>query len=336
MNNKMKLKEISELADVSISTVSRVLANSPNVKSATREKVLRVLHESSRAYQKKQTNLIGVVIPDILNPFFPLLLKGMESIASLSNYRLIVCNSENNPLTESKIIDDLMNMNIDGIFFIGCSEKTPDNLSQIAQTRLVPLVFLDRDPGVDSAGLVVVDNIQGMFQSALYLIGLGHRNILYLGGPKKLSTEIERLQGFMQAWNQLDYEKKQLTTLQSDFSFDDAYSQVKQLLATRMPTFTAICASNDLMAQGAYKAVKEAGFNIPTDISIIGYDDIPCSSVLDLTSIRQPFEEMGRMSMLCMLDLLRTPLSAKKLFKLQASLIIRSSCATASRTSYFQ
>lgn len=330
MNSKMKLKEISELADVSISTVSRVLANSPNVKASTREKVLKVLHESTRAYQKKQTNLIGVVIPDILNPFFPMLLKGMESIASLSNYRLIVCNSENNPHVESKIIDDLTDLNIDGIFFIGCSEKIPDNLSQIAQTRLVPLVFLDRDPNVESAGLVVVDNVHGMFQSALYLIGLGHRDILYLGGPKNLSTEIERMQGFMQAWTQLDYDKKKLTILQSDFSYDDAYSQVKQLLATETPTFTAICASNDLMAQGAYKAVREAGLEIPSDISIIGYDDIPCSAVLDMTSIRQPFEEMGRMSMLCMLDLLRTPLSAKKLFKLQASLIIRNSCAAVS------
>lgn len=330
MKDRMKLKEISELAKVSISTVSRVLANAPNVKAETREKVLSAIQDSPASFAKKQTNLIGVVIPDILNPFFPMLLKGMESIANLRNFRLIVCNSENNLQIEEKIIDDLAALNIDGIFFIGCSDKVPQNLEFIIRNRTIPVVFLDRDPHVGLAGLVTVDNTQGMFQSALYLIGLGHRRILYLGGPQNLSTELERMQGFKEAWDQVDYDKKKLIQLHSDYSFEDAYNQIKQVLTQGKTQFTAICASNDLMAQGAYKAVAEAGYSIPQDISIIGYDDIPCSTVLNLTSIRQPFEEMGRKSMLCMLDLMQDPTTNNRKFTLQASLIIRKTCAAVS------
>lgn len=325
---KLTLKEISKLADVSISTVSRVLSNSEEVKEDTKRKVLAVVQESSPLQIRKRSGLIALIIPDITNPFFPLLLKGIESIARLQGYNLIISNSESNPQMEEQLLTNLGNTNIDGLIYVGTGPVAAEYF-HLHRSKNIPVVFLDRDPEIENVNLVTADNLEGMYQSAKYLLGLGHTDIIYLGGPEHLSVEKQRFQGLSKALSELHYDSQMISRFCANYSIDDAYKIISYLYTEKGCTATAICASNDLMALGAHKALTDNGLLVPKNVSIIGYDDIPAASLLNLTTVKQPFEEMGRNAMMVLLNGIQTQLKIPMRLVLGTSLIIRNSCATA-------
>ena len=292
-NNKLTLKEIAYESNVSISTVSRVISNSPNVNSETREKILSVMNNSNLSYSKRKTGLIAMVVPDNLNPFFPLLLKSIESISRLMNYNLILCNSEYNSKIESSIIDQLSNIHIDGLIFIGAG-KPPEVLKRMAKDKTLPIVCLDRDPGLENVSTVTIDNKEAMFQATSYLFSLGHRDILYISGPKHLSTEKERYLGFLKAFSERSLYFNPKNIRYGNYFLNDAANAINQLIADGEFNYSAVCCANDLMAMGVYKALKENGIDVPAQVSITGFDGIPLASAMGITSIKPVFDTLNR------------------------------------------
>ncbi|MFI3257815.1 MAG: LacI family DNA-binding transcriptional regulator [Spirochaetales bacterium] len=326
MNQKFTLQEISDLSGVSISTVSRVLSNAPSVNKETRAKVLDIIDASALNQIKKKSNLIGFLVPDINNPFFSKLLDGIGSIAKMQDYNIVVYHTENDTLQEINSIKKLLDINVDGILYISAG-KVPDSLKKIFFEQYPPIVFLDRDPGLEKCNLVTASNTGGMYQATKYLISLGHEKILLLGGNLDLQINQHRLEGFERALNEHNISVKKEQVLNAEFKKENAYNQIRHLIQENAFNYSAVCSTNDLMAFGAYQALSEFGYSIPQDVSLIGYDDIPDSSLINLTTVHQPFEEMGRTAMVTLDSLIKGTQKSEKKIILNTSLIIRNTCA---------
>ncbi len=327
MNQKLTLQDISEISGVSITTVSRVLSNAPNVNSDTRAKVLEAINASALNQVKKKSNLIGFLVPDINNPFFSKLLDGIGSIAKIQDYNIIVCHTENDPHREETSIKNLLDANVDGILYISAGE-IPSKVEKLLFEQYPPVVFLDRDPGIDSCHLITSNSTEGMYQSTKYLLSLGHKDILYLGGSLDLQVNKQRQDGYKKALKEYNLNGNDIKSIDAGFNMENAYNQVINLIKNNEFNYTAICSSNDLMAFGAYKALTENGYSVPEDVSIIGYDDIPSATVINLTTVHQPFEEMGRAAMMELDSLIRGGRQTEKHTMLRTSLIIRNTCAS--------
>ncbi len=322
-------KEIASLSGVSIATVSRYLSDPASIRDKTRKKIENALESHRKTMLRSHSNMIAFVIPDIENPFFPMLLKGIESVSRAQGYTLMIYNSEGNTSIEEKILKDLLDINVAGIILIH-SGKTSPMLRDIVRNKELPIVFLDRVPAdMENINTVSSDNFDGMYQAAKYITSLGHTRILYLTGPEDLSTEKDRLRGFSSAIEDSRIEVSGIKEICCDYSKTMAYETVKKLLSSGLFTYTAVCSSNDLMMCGAYQALTEKGVRIPDDVSLIGFDDILISSLLNLTTIRQPFEEMGKNAMLQLSSAIASPYMLKSDIILSTGLIIRNSCKVA-------
>ncbi|MCH3918119.1 MAG: LacI family transcriptional regulator [Spirochaetia bacterium] len=323
------LKEISELSNVSISTVSRVLADSPNVKDSTKKKVLSVIEMHTKRSNYPQMGFIAFIIPDITNQFFPLMLKGIEGICRSKGYDLLVCNTEGNSKIEEQILKNLIKINILGIVFVG-SGKPSDLLVEMVQRRLPPIVFLDRIPSINApVQSITTNNLLAMYQATKYLLSLGHKKILYLAGPADISTAEERYSGFLKALEDSKIDLSNITKINGNYDKITASQETQNLIDQKKFDYSAICASNDVMAFGAYETLRKNNYSIPADISIIGFDDIPTSSLIGLTTVRQPFEEMGKIAMLQLLSLIQDAYPSTEQIVLSSNIVIRETCMAA-------
>lgn len=325
MINDMTLREISEKTGFSIATVSRVLTHPEQVRIRTRNKVMAVINGKESFISKPKTGLIAFVVPDSTNIFFLQLLQGLEIIARMQDYSVIVCPSENNKTIEEKNLQKLLAISVEGIVYVGIGEISP-TLKKIVVEQTVPIVFLDRDIGIENSTFVTADNVDGMYQSIKYLLSLGHKDILYMEGNSKLSTVKERRYGIEKAIAQQTADKIQVKYIQADFTMKTAYKEISKLLESEQFSATALCAANDMMALGAYQALREHGYRIPQDVSLIGYDNIPESAILNLTTVQQPYEEMGRTAMIALLSIIKNGEFLPQKNVLKTSLIVRNSC----------
>ena len=325
MLQKTSLKEIASLAGVSIATVSRVLSNTGPVKESTRQKVLEAFEKNKNREFQHKTNMVALVVPDVLNQFFPLLLKGIECVSRSQGYNLVLCNSEGSVLLEEKILLNLLEVNVDGIIIVGAGEPTA-SMRRIISEHFLPVVFLDRDPGIKDINVITTNNTEGMRQSAKYLLSLGHQRILYIGGPPNVSTEAERYCGFARAISEAGIPLSGIGHIHGDYLKMKVYQEISSMNDAGQFPYTAICSSNDLMAFGAYQALIEHNVRIPEDVSIIGYDDIPTASLVRLTTIRQPLEEMGRTAMMMLHSTICDPYSPVSRKVLDGGLVVRDSC----------
>ncbi len=318
-------KEIASISGVSIATVSRYLSDPSSIREKTKRKIENALESYKKKILKTHSNMIAFVIPDIENPFFPMLLKGIESVSRTHGYTLMIYNSEGNPTNEERILGDLLDINVAGIILIH-SGRTSPMLKDIVKNRKIPIVFLDRVPDMENINTVSSDNFDGMYQAVKYLTSLGHSRILYISGPKDLSTEKERLRGFKAALADSGTDTSGFSQINCEYSKTTAYEAIKQIISAGKFNYTAVCASNDLMMCGVYQALTEKGIRIPEDVSLIGYDDILISSLLNITTVRQPFEEMGKNAMLQLVSAIASPYMLKSNIILSTGLIIRNSC----------
>ncbi|MCP4402321.1 MAG: LacI family transcriptional regulator [bacterium] len=323
------IHDVAEHAGVSLSTVSRVLNDYDSVNPQTRENVeaaiKAVKYERSKSEKSKEravSRAVGLIIPNILNPFFPLLVKGIEQASKIHGYSLVLCDSENDVNVEEQHIKTLCERKVDGIILIPSSETT--HVESLQESRL-PFVFLDRYLDIEGTSSVVTDNEEGAYQAVKYLLKLGHTRIVNLTGPKTLSTEKSRIRGYQQALaeEQLPYPEE--LSIAGDYSVDGAYREIKELLR-RDVSFSAIFAANDMMAFGARQALKDHGLKVPDDVSLVGYDDILFSSIIALTTVAQPSYEMGKNAILLLLDLIHGRISTPQQIVLRPSMVIRESC----------
>lgn len=322
------IKDLARRANVSIASVSRVINNDTSVRADIRnavEKAIGELHYEPKTRNKNgNTNRIGLLVPDITNPYFSLLIKGITNIARVQDISVVLCNADLDNDCETDHVHKMLQAGIDGLIYIPFCETLEPTLLELIESRF-PLVFLDREVNLENICAVTSNNNEGAYQATTYLLNLGHRDIAFISGLSYLSTSVTRFEGFKRGLAEFGMEPNPELILQGDTSLASGYHQTQRLLATKMP-FSAIFASNDMMAFGAWRALDEAGCSIPDDISIIGYDDVPFASFISLTTIAQPGYEIGRNAMQLMIDLTTGRREPPQRIVLRDSLIIRKSC----------
>jgi len=306
------LEDVARLAGVSRSTVSRVINDHPSVRSETRERVWQAIHRSSyqphavaRSLVTRRTQIIGMVIPETVTtlftaPFFPLLLRGDTEACNAHHYQLLL-TLFNDPAGQEEIYQrTLRNGYLDGVIVASASQDDP-LIPDLLHDR-VPFVSVGRHPN-ERVHYVDVDNVGGARMAVEHLIRLGHRRIATITGPLDMSAGQDRLEGYRQALQAHHVPVEERLIVEGDFTEGRGMVGMQQLLPASP---SAVFAASDMMAIGALKALRQAGRQVPQDIALIGFDDIPAASVIEpaLTTVRQPIERMGSMAVEVLLSVL--------------------------------
>ena len=332
---KLTIKDIARMAEVSTATVSMILNNKDgNISAVTREKVLRIVKENNyipntmaRSLVTRQTKTIGLVIPDIVNPFFPELARGAEDKASEAGYSIIYCNTDDDLEKEEKYINMLAEKMVDGIVFTHSAKRT-SGLSPIDRGN-IPVILIDRDlESSNVKGKVLVDNLEGAYKAVRHLIDKGYKKIAFITGALTSTTAKDRLAGYRKALEEsgIEYNKNYIRAGQ--YKSEWGLTAAKQLLDEGLD-FDAVFCGNDLIAISVIKLLKSKGFTIPNDVGIVGFDDIYMASVVEpgLTTIKQPNYEMGYKAVEMLIEVLEKSgePSEQKTIILDTELIIRKS-----------
>ena len=323
---KTTLKFIAKKANVSIATVSRVLNGRENVNEYTKNKINEIIE--SDGYLKKRKidkKIISVVVPDITNPFFASIIEGIEITANLYGYHIILSQFKENRDILDRYFKEINSIGISGYIIIPSIGNT-EHFNDIIKNSNVPIIFLDRKVDIENVNYVGSANEEGAYNATKYLIDLGHRKIIYMAGPKNISTERERFSGFITALNENDIDfdmKKYYKT--ANFNFDESYKEMKEIIKSKLE-FTAIFSACDIMCFGIKKALEECGMSIPEDVSLIGYDDIPFSSIIGLTTVSSQVYEMGKNAVLALLNIITERTKENINIVLQPNIVIRNSC----------
>lgn len=309
---KVTITDIANIAGVSIATVSRVINNkSKGVGEETRKRIWRIIEENNfqpsavaRGLVTKSSKIIGLIIPDITNPFYPILAKGVEEAASKRGYNTILCDGGNDPGKEAAYLKFLNEHYVSGIVynnFRAISESTLEILSKSS----LPTIFVDSKVTLAKANNLYIDNKVAMHKVIYYLYEQGHRKIAFLSGPSDSYSAIKRFKGYLTALEELGLEYNADLVVEGDFTIKDASKAVERLIERKVE-FTAMACCNDLMALGAYEKFEEMGIKIPDDISIIGFDGIETTKLVRprLTTVIQPNREMGRESANVLIDVI--------------------------------
>jgi DNA-binding LacI/PurR family transcriptional regulator len=328
------LTDVARRAKVSIATVSRVINNSDKVVLKTVTRVQKAMRELSyrpnrvarRLRQKGgHRHLLGLIIPDIQNPFYAELARGVEDVAYANEFAVMLCNSDENLKKEAFYLDVMRAESVDGIILPPLHERDPAVLSLIKSG--IPVVSVDRSLSFSAMDKVEVDNRHGAFEAVEYLIGKGHRRIGLIGGRSNISTNHERRQGYNDALAAHDIPLRPEYIRIGDLRQASGKSLANELLSLgRRPT--ALFVVNNLMAVGALEAIHSRRLAIPGDVALIGFDDLPWADALNppLTVVRQPSYEVGRQAAELLLRRLSDPKRPETHLKLMPTLVIRSSC----------
>jgi len=298
---KVTIKDLARMAGVSTATVSMVLNNKANhISEKTKEKIwdLAKTHNYvpnilARSLVTKKTRTIGLVIPDITNPFFPEISRGAEDRANEGGYSVIICNSDDSPVKEERYVKMLMEKMVDGIIFTDSSSRTPLLLE--TRSKGVPVVLMGRDVEVEGPiGRIFVDNIKGAYDATNHLIERGYKKIALLNGNSGYQTAQERMEGYRRALQDAGLPYAEQRVLEGTFRQEWGYGGVSWLINQGI-SFDAVVCGNDMVAIGAIKALRFLGKRVPEDVAIIGYDDIYMAKLVDpeLTTIAQPSYDLG-------------------------------------------
>jgi LacI family transcriptional regulator len=330
--------DVAQEAGVSVATVSRVVNGSGQVSKRRKRLVEEAMkrlnyHPSSlaRSFKKQQTGLIGVLIPILEHPSYSRMASAIEQKVFDLGYRAIICNSEEDEDREKAYVEMLLRQRVEGII-INSAAQTAESLSELADNG-IPLVLFDRYLPDISCNKVFCDNSLGGYTGMKYLIELGHRRIGVVAAPTYPEPIVRRLQGIREALAEFGLDDAPELTVTGDTQlFDMGYNAALQLMRLDEPP-TAIFALTDVTAVGVMHGVAEAGFSVPGDVSVLGYDDLPIASYMmpPMTTIAQPHVEMANVAV----DLLMRQLGDMSLQPetavLETKLIVRASTA-ANRT----
>lgn len=316
---KATIKMIAKAADVSVATVSMVLnKKDERISPHTRQKILGIaeaLHYQPNAIARSlvtaQTRTVGLLIPDVANPFFAEVAKCIEVELSAANYNLFLCNSGNDQKKEKAYLYELLSRNIDGLI-IASAHVEEMEMRQMLEALKTPFVVFDRHCGNSTFCEVSVDDRKGGVLAAEELLAGGHRSAVCLCGSLSYRNIRERVEGFTQTWKQRAVFREEWI-FASQMTIQSGYESAQRFLR-EVPagSVTAVFCANDLIAFGAYKAFKEAGLMIPDDISVVGFDNIAFSEYLmpSLTTVAQPIAAIGKKTAQMVLELIGNTESA--------------------------
>ena len=329
------MKEIAQIAGVSLGTVSHVLNATVKVREPLRKRVLDAVAKTgyqpsqlARGLRKDKTNILAMIIPDILNPFFPGVVRGAEDVAFANGYRLVLCNTDNDHTKEISHLTALKSYLPSGLIVI------PSDFSDLAaqadsyRNAGTAVVCVDRLPRDWEGDSVTINNAEGSFNATSYLIDLGHKHLAAITGPLRLTNSQDRLKGFKKALRQAGLDARPEYVQETTFDKAGGYSRTKILLRM-VPRPTAILACNDMIALGALQAIREAGLRCPEDISLIGFDGLDLTEMTtpQLASVYQSPYQLGATAAQLALDRVKEKNSPVKKIVLKTELRIRESVA---------
>jgi LacI family transcriptional regulator len=295
------IRDVAERAGVSVGTVSNVLSGSVKVRPDLRRRVEEAMrdldyhpNQIARSLKTQQTRMLGTVVSDITNPFFPQLIRGAEDAALARGYLLITLNTDDQTAREVRALSLLRSRKVDGILLVMAPSAGAASHISAAIDAGVHVVCLDRVPPGVSVDAVCLDNRKGSRLCMHHLLSKGHRRIGLLAGSAQLQTAQERVEGYndvlRQAFGDVDPELIRW----GDFRMESGYRLTKELMLQADPP-TAVLATNAMMGFGALRALHELGLRCPQDVSLAVFDDIPYDGVIQprLTVVAQPAYEMG-------------------------------------------
>jgi LacI family transcriptional regulator len=338
-NQVQTITHVAERAGVSTATVSRVFANPGQVSEELRRRV----HQAARLLGYRPSRVarnlrvgtsmtVGVVVPDIQNPFFTGIVRGIDNVLQAAGYTLLLANSDETPAREERMLSTLRAEGVAGIVFVPISGRK--GRYQHLLTSALPLVAVDREPAGFRVDLVTVANTEGSRRAVEHLIANGHHEIALLGGPPQHSTASERQQGYELALSEAGIPVRQELIRHADFREAGGYAAMKALLGVSRPP-TAVFVANDLMTLGALRAMHEGGRRIPEDIAVVSFDDMPLATSLNppLTAVAQPAQEIGETAAELLLARITEPDRPVRHVVLETRLVIRASCGGSAKRS---
>lgn len=336
--SRITLRDVAQRAGVHESTVSRAL--NPRTRHMVKPEVARRVTEAAGdlgyrpntialSLKTNRTMTVGVVIPDLTNPVFPPMIRGIEDALSGGGYTAIVANSDNDPGRERVILETMRNRRVDGLIL--ATARREDALIADSAADSIPVVLINRTIENSTLSSVANDDAGGIMLAVKHLAGLGHRRIAHVAGPQGLSTGKRRYEGFLAAMATcgLDADPALIAATRV-FSEEEGRRALGDILA-RGGEFTAVVAANDLLALGCYGALAEAELRCPEDISVTGFNDMPFSDKFNppLTTIRIPLYEMGECAAEALLRRLADPDTRPESILLKRELVVRGSTGPA-------
>ena len=301
--------EVAKRASVSIATVSNVIRGTKRVSPELQARVQAAIRELdyspnaiARGLKVKQTRMLGMILPDITNPFFPGIIRGAEDTAFDRGYFLVTANTDEQIGRERRLLGALRSYRADGILLASAPGSDVSHIRRTIESG-VSVVFLDRPITGVEADAVLLDNVRGARECVRHLLQLGHRRIAIITGPLALQNARERLQGYEDALREFDIPINRSLILEGDYRLESGHRLASQFLKVKAGA-TAIFVCNGVMAVGVLNAFEEAGVKCPRDMSLATFDDLTLdhSSHPHLTAVIQPSYEMGARAATILMD----------------------------------
>jgi LacI family transcriptional regulator len=329
------LHALAQAAGVSVSTVSRALSNSGHtVNEGTRQRILTLATELgyrpnilARGLRTDKSFTIGIIVDNIVSPFTPIIIRGIQDHLKTKNYFSVIINADWDPEAETEAVHQLISRAIDGIIFV---ESWLHGASPPLDLADKPYVFVHRLFAGMSGNCVLVDEQFGARLAVEHLARLGHRRIAFIGGPQGWYASADRLAAYREVLQESGIDFDPALVREGNWEVQSGYPAAKEFLALPQPP-TAIFAANDLMALGAIYAIQEANLSVPKDMAVVGYDDREIASIArpTITTVTLPGYEMGYVSAQLLLSRLEGQAEAQEPVRIRGRLIVRESCGAA-------
>ncbi len=333
---RVTLREVARLAGVNPATVSRVLnpetRHLVTAKTAQRVQaaVRRLDYEPNRlarGLRTRRSYSIGVVIPDLTNPLFPPIVRGIENALAPAGYTALLTNTDGDPERERQMFETLRGRQVDG--FIIASAATRDSLILGALEEGVPLVLVNRTLDREGIFAVVPDDRRGIQHAVEHLAALGHRSIGHVAAPQRMSTGLRRYRGFLEAMSECGLEVLEDAVVFATGFTEEAGAVAALQLLSSGANCTAVVAANDLIALGVYSAAAKLGLRLPQDLSVVGFNNMPFVDKLapPLTTVNVPVYDLGVRAAELLLERLQDETAQPRTLLLETRLIERGSTA---------
>lgn len=327
------IKDVAQAAGVSSATVSRVLNNNPQVDEAMRVRVMDAINRLSyqpnhdaRRLRAQSSNVIGLVISDIQNPYFISVIRGVEDAAYARQMNVILCNSSEDLAKQAMYMRVMEAERVAGLILVPSHSQRDDDVRRLQKSG-IPVILLDRAMQNADMDAVVVDNLRGAYDAVTHLAGLGRRRIGLIGGLPHVRTGQDRDQGYRDALAAAHLPFDERLIRSGDFTMETGYRLALDLMSQPEPP-DALFVANNLMTLGALRALRERRILVPEDVALVGFDDMPWSGELysPLTAVSQPTYDLGQEAVHLLLRRLAKPDAPYHTVTLQTKLVVRESC----------
>lgn len=329
----MRLKDVARTAGVSTATVSHVINETKYVSDATREKVQRAIKQCNyypnahaRSLASGRSNIIGLLVSDISNPFFPELVKSIEDAAFECGYNVILVNTNYDAVRAADYVRRLIELKVAGVALM-TTELDSSLIDELA-ARKVPVVLHNVGTTGDHMSDVLVNYASGIEEAVQHLVSQGHERMAHIAGPARFRSSTIRREAFLSSFERHLPGAPQPAIYEGDFKFAGGQRAAAEILAVK-PLPTAVVVANDLMALGAMHEFREAGLSIPEDISIVGFDDITFATLSEppLTTVCSPRAEIGRKAIEALMATIKHSSAAGEVVEVQTYLVRRGTTA---------